>query len=74
LIEKVERERSELVLEHRRKEDALRNQRLFVLNAFGADRRRKSDLVFRINTPRVRIKKSLPDESSGRLLIYSEAG
>jgi hypothetical protein len=31
-----------------------RNQRLFVLNAFGADRRRKSDLVFRINTPRVR--------------------
>jgi hypothetical protein len=32
----------------------LRNQRLFVLNAFGADRRRKSDSVFRINTPRVR--------------------
>jgi hypothetical protein len=27
---------------------------LFVLNAFGADRRRKSDPVFRINTPRVR--------------------
>jgi hypothetical protein len=33
---------------------ALRNQRLFVLNTFGADRRRKSDPVFRINTPRVR--------------------
>jgi hypothetical protein len=32
----------------------LRNQRLFVLNAFGAARRRKSDSVFRINTPRVR--------------------
>jgi prepilin-type N-terminal cleavage/methylation domain-containing protein len=32
----------------------LRIQRLFVLNAFGADRRRKSDSVFRINTPRVR--------------------
>jgi alkaline phosphatase len=30
---------------------------LFVLNAFGADRRRKSDPVFRINTPRVRRKR-----------------
>jgi hypothetical protein len=34
-----------------------RNQGLLVLNAFGADRRRKSDSVFRINTPRVRMKK-----------------
>jgi hypothetical protein len=36
------------------KDTKLRNQRLFVLNAFGADRRQKSDPVFRINTPRVR--------------------
>jgi hypothetical protein len=34
--------------------DGLRNQWLFVLNAFGADRRRKSESAFRANTPRVR--------------------
>ena len=43
---------------------------MFVLNAFGADRRRKSDPVFRINTPRVR-KRIRAMQKSAEVIVPS---
>jgi tetratricopeptide (TPR) repeat protein len=55
------------------KTQALRNQRLFILNAFGADRRRKSDPVFRINTPRVRIVAEREPAGAARTVALKQA-